>query len=233
MLIKFVGVVFKATPKGEFDKILKIVTPDGQVTATIKGVKRPNAKLKHGAVPFAFCFFEAAKKQDFLTITNAVTALDLSDISADYQKLVAGSIALEAAAYAIKPNSGQDHFVNLLKALKSIIFCKNCDKDPYIGAIVFLQNLIHSGGYFYDYQRYQKIENPLQLLSYLHFNGWAEGEKEEVFEIKPQEKDETGKNQDLMQSVSRSLIIKTLLKIVLSFENKFDCKINSALSLSF
>jgi len=111
--------------------------------------------------------------------------------------LISASIILEAASYSFSQNS-EDNFIVLLKNIKDIIIYDN----PYIYAIKFLQYIIHSSGYDYEYQKYDKIETPLELLSYLYYT------KDAI-------------NLDL------NLIEKTLIKIIHSFENKFDCQLKS------
>jgi len=202
------AVVFKAQPHGEYDKLLKLITKDGVVSAVIKGVRRQKAKLKPCALPFAFFEYSAVKKGEIYTITGASQIEDLHGVSACPNKLTCASIMLEAAAASF--GAGADgQFVVLLRMLKHIIYGDN----PFIPAIRFLQYMIHSSGYGYDYERYDRIETPLQLLSYLHFLGF-----EESISIKA-------------DSISNSLIEKTLFKIITSFENRFDYVFHSKVML--
>ena len=198
---KFSAVVFRAQQHGEYDKLLKLITKDGVVSAIIKGVRRAKAKLKPCALPFAFFEYTAVKKGDLYVVTGASQIEDLHGLSACPQKLTAGSIILESAAACF--GSGFDgHFIIMLKKLKDIIYGLN----PFTPAIRFLQHMIHSGGYGYEYEKYNKIETPLQLLSYLHYSA-EDGEFDE------------------------KLILKTLAKLIISFENIFECTVLSKIML--
>lgn len=208
MDIKFIAVVAKAQDKGDYDKLLRLLTPEGVITATVKGVKRPNAKLKAMAVPFAFCEFSAAKKGNSYVITGASPIEDLLKICDSPESLTAGGIILEAAISSFGTECA-DKFVYMLHRIKDIIYSKT---NPYIQAIRFLQYIIHNSGYAYEYQKYDEVKTPLHLLSFLHYS-----------------EDSTIEN----NAFDGELVLKTLIKIIASFENKMDTEILSKNLLAF
>jgi len=191
-----------ATNQGEFDKRLKLITPNGTMYALIKGIRRPRAKLKPFAVPFSFCEFNLSKKGEFYTVIGASEIESFHTIVSCDKKLTAVSLVLEIASHSFFHGSEGD-FILLLKAIKNIIIYD----IPYLYTIKFVQHMIHSNGYYYEYQKYDDIHTPLELLSFLHYND------------------------DIIPDAATNLVRKTLIKIVMSFENKFDCKINSQKSI--
>jgi len=210
---KFNAVVLKAVPYGEFDKILKLITNDGLLKVLIKGVRRDKAKLKPCAVPFAFCEYTAVKKGDFYTITGACPVEDLSGgLASCLEKISAASIILQAASFAFLEGS-DEYFISMLCRIRDIIL--GAKETAFIPSIRFLQQLIHSGGYAYKYQKYEKLETPLDFLSLLYFEKDDRAVCRRLFGAKNEYTDK-----------AVSLIDNTLRKIIKSFENRFDCVLN-------
>lgn len=200
---KFTALVAGSTDYRDYDKLIKLITPSGAKTAVMRGAKRAGARLRFAAMPFAFCEFTAAKKSDFYTITGASQIENLFDIAADTDKLIAGSLILEAAFTALR-DSCQLQFVYMLKRLKEIIYGS---LSPYLSAIRFIQYIIHDAGYGYEYKKEEgEISTPLKLLSALWFL-----DKDNPPDIK----------------ASKELVIKTLIKIIENFEKKFESIIAS------
>jgi len=68
---KFTAVVCRSSDFREYDKLLSLITPQGARKAIMRGVKKPAAKLRFAALPFAFCEFSAVKKGETYIITGA------------------------------------------------------------------------------------------------------------------------------------------------------------------
>jgi len=204
--------VTSAANQGEYDKRLKLITANGVIYALMKGVRRPKAKLKPFAVPFSFCEYSVAKSGEFYTITGAVEIENFHCIAACNDKLVAASISLEAASCSFSSGSEKD-FILLLKTIKNIIYTDT----PYLHTIKFIQHMIHSGGYYYEYEKYDKLQTPLELLSHLYYSSAI------CHSLSPachsEQREASHPPKDLVQ--------KTLVKIIHSFENKFDCQLKS------
>lgn len=118
------AVLLKSGDYQENDKILRLFTlEEGVVTAAIKGVKKPAAKLKFGCQPFAFCEYTLVTgKSGFNTVTNCKALEDFFSISSDYEKFTAGSLLLECADAAAGENKNEELFIMLLKAIKEILY---------------------------------------------------------------------------------------------------------------
>ena len=72
MEIKVNALVIKAIDYKENDKILTLYSLEkGRLSANIKGVKKPKAKLKFASEPFCFAEFILAEKLGKYTVINA------------------------------------------------------------------------------------------------------------------------------------------------------------------
>lgn len=65
------ALVIRTTDYNENDKILTLLTPTGKVTAGIRGVRKPKAKLGFCAQPFCFAEYTLAKKGERNTVLSA------------------------------------------------------------------------------------------------------------------------------------------------------------------
>ena len=71
MEIKLNALMLRAADYGENDKILTLLTAEyGKITAGIKGVKKPAAKLKFAAQPFCFAEYVLARRGEKFTVIN-------------------------------------------------------------------------------------------------------------------------------------------------------------------
>ena len=72
MEIKTEGVVLQAIDYKDNDKLLTVFSPTlGKITAGIRGVKKPKAKLAFAAQPFCFAEYILAEKGGRYTVTGA------------------------------------------------------------------------------------------------------------------------------------------------------------------
>ena len=72
MEFKTDALVLRATDYGENDKLLTLFTPSrGKLTAGIRGVRKPKAKLSFAAQPFCFAEYVLAEKGGRYVVTNA------------------------------------------------------------------------------------------------------------------------------------------------------------------
>lgn len=92
------AVVLKAVDYGENDKILTLLTPAlGKISAGIKGVRKPAAKLKFAAQPFCFGEYSLAERGGRYTVVNCSEYESFFELSSDIKKYFAACSAAEAA----------------------------------------------------------------------------------------------------------------------------------------
>lgn len=120
--IKTQAIVLSCTDHKDADKRLALFSLEfGLVHATIKGVKKPKAKLASFAQPFCFAEYVLSKKGDFFTVINASSIENFFSVTADFDKFIIGSCMLEFCKKSVKENDpAPGLFVLLLKSLKSL-----------------------------------------------------------------------------------------------------------------
>lgn len=120
--IKTQAIVLSSTDYKDADRKLALFScENGLVYATIKGVKKPKAKLASFAQPFCFAEYMLSKKGDFYTVTNASSIENFFAITADFDKFVVASAMLEFCKKTIKENDPSvELFLLLLRALKQL-----------------------------------------------------------------------------------------------------------------
>lgn len=144
MEIKVNAVMLRAADYGENDKILTLLTAEnGKITAGIKGVKKPNAKLKFAAQPFCFAEYVLTAKGDKYTVINCSELESFYDLRTDINKFYAACAALEGAQAATYDGvECGEIFYALVKTLSTI--CTGDERQPLIN---FLNFLLAKSGY--------------------------------------------------------------------------------------
>ena len=120
--IKTQAIVLSSTDYKDADKKLALFSCEfGLIYATIKGVKKPKAKLASFAQPFCFAEYMLSKKGEFYTVVNASAIENFFSITADFDKFIVASAMLEFCKKTVKENDPSvELFVLLLKALKQL-----------------------------------------------------------------------------------------------------------------
>jgi len=139
------AIVVKSNDYKESDKMLRLFTANGQIiNAVLKGVKKPNAKLKFCGQIFAFCEFTLAEKNGFYTIANATQIENLFSITHDAISYSSGSLMLELSNNIATSMQGSAFFVELLKCFKAILYSNKC---PLCTATYLIYNALEMAGY--------------------------------------------------------------------------------------
>lgn len=89
------AIVVRRTNYGEADRILKLLTPNGQISAIARGVRREKSKLAGGIELFAVSDITVHRgRGDLDTLTSARLVKFYSHILADYDRLQFGYEAI-------------------------------------------------------------------------------------------------------------------------------------------
>jgi len=143
--IQHTAIVVKAADYKESDKMVRLFTLDGGIVkAVLKGVKKPGAKLKFAAQPFAFCEFSLVEKNGFYTVTGAAPVESFYALASDPDSFIASSLMVEAVDCAVSNLSSPAVFVYLLKLFKAVLYR---DASPYAAAALLIAQLTESAGY--------------------------------------------------------------------------------------
>lgn len=143
--LKTTGVVVGGEDYGETDKLIRILTPDhGVIVARMRGVKNENAKLKFAAMPFSFCEYVLMKRGSFFSVKTASQCESLFGVTSSPDKYVIGSVMLETAAASADGTDSATVFIDLLTALKKLIYS---GVNSYSLGLNFVYRLLVRGGH--------------------------------------------------------------------------------------
>lgn len=138
MEIKVNALVLKATDYNENDKILTLLTAEyGKITAGIKGVKKPAAKLKFAAQPFCFAEYILSEKCGKFTVINCSECESFYDLRTDICRFYAACAVIEAAAALTFEGDGNaEVFYGSVRALTDM--CSGGESLPLIRYLLFI-----------------------------------------------------------------------------------------------
>lgn len=108
----------------EKDKILHLFSLElGNISAILKGVGSPKAKLKFAGQPFCFAKFDLVKSNELYVVKNVDLIDAFFDLTADYHNFLFATSMLEICNHILKPGIiSEGLFVTLLKTLKNIVY---------------------------------------------------------------------------------------------------------------
>ncbi len=144
MEIKLNALMIRAVDYGENDKILTLLSAEeGKISAGIKGVKKPNAKLRFAAQPFCFAEYILARRGDKYTVINCSECESFYDLRTDINKFYAASAVCEAAG-ALTYEGGEcpQLFSEAVGTLAAM-----CTGDESAALIKFLVAALRLSGY--------------------------------------------------------------------------------------
>ncbi|MDR2202245.1 MAG: DNA repair protein RecO [Clostridiales bacterium] len=164
----YTAILIQASDYREYDKLVRLFTAEGSVVrAVMKGVKRPSAKLKFGAQPFALCEYGVVSKNGYNTVISCSPIEDLFALTSDYGRYECASIMCEAAEAAAGEGAYPSLFVFLLRSLKELLYGKT---EPQAVTKSFLEELMFADGYTPETPLAGGLKNAVRLFeeSYSH-----------------------------------------------------------------
>lgn len=132
---KFIGIVLNVAANNEDGCRLSILSAEGKNSYVITGVKKPKAKLKFAAQPFALCEFMTVGHK----VIGATSIETFFDLTKDTKCYWAGCVLLKAAEAV-----PLDSFLLLINSLKALCI-ENISPEKVVTD--FLVNIIKQGGY--------------------------------------------------------------------------------------
>jgi len=117
------GMVLYASPVGDYDKRIVLLTRDmGRITCFARGARRQNSPLLAGTNPFAFGEFEMFVGRDSYTIVKATIKEYFRELTMDPDLAAYGFYFLEIANYYTRENiDGSDMIKLIYASIKALL----------------------------------------------------------------------------------------------------------------
>lgn len=146
-LTSLTGMVIKATPVGEYDRRLVILTRErGKVTAFARGAKRPGNQLMAVSRPFVFGSFRMFEGRDAYNLQAADITNYFAEIAGDVEAACYGSYFLELADYYGRENlDGTELLLLLYQSMRALL--KPALPNQLIQLIFELRAMVINGEY--------------------------------------------------------------------------------------
>lgn len=149
MEIKTDAIVLQTVDYKDNDKILTLFSPSlGKITAGIRGVKKPQAKLAFSAQPFCFAEYVLAEKGGRYTVTSAYLHESFFELRIDIVRFYAACAAAEVCRSILQENEQYDGlFIAFIECLKALSLAQ---EDVAETVISFLLVALRESGYPLD-----------------------------------------------------------------------------------
>lgn len=149
MEIKTEAAVLGSTDYKDNDKLLTLFSPTmGKITANIRGVKKPKAKLAFASQPFAFCEYVLAEKGGRYTVTSAYLHESFFALREDVTRFFAACAAAEIAKELATENEEHENmFIAFIECLKALCLT---GEDEAETLVAFLLVALREAGYPID-----------------------------------------------------------------------------------
>ena len=149
MEIKTEAIVVQTLDYKDDDKLLTLFSPAlGKITAGIRGVKKPKAKLAFASQPFCFAEYVLAEKGGRYTVVSAYLHESFFELRTDLEKYFSACAMAEAVRELSLENERYDSmFVALIEGLKGLCLA---GEDAGEALVVFLLVALREIGYPLD-----------------------------------------------------------------------------------
>lgn len=142
--IKIRGIVLSKTDYKDSDRILTLFSPEkGKITASAKGVKKQNSKLRAGSELFAFGYYILNETRGRYTVTGYDSIDSFHELREDFDRLAFATLMLKITEKSVFESDGEI-FSLLIRSLDKL---RSGNLSPTFVSAVFLLKLCSLNGY--------------------------------------------------------------------------------------
>jgi DNA repair protein RecO (recombination protein O) len=122
------GVIIKRVDVGEADRVLTILTPDGKIEATARGVRKTSSKLAGHLELLSVCQLQLAHGRSRDVITQSVAINRFAPLQTSLLRMAAGYYVAELADVLVgDEDAASPTFVALTEALQALCTASQID----------------------------------------------------------------------------------------------------------
>ena len=160
MEIKTEAIVLHTVDYKDNDKLLTLFSPTlGKITAGIRGVKKPTAKLAFAAQPFCFAEYVLAEKSGRYTVTSAYLHESFFSIRSDIVRFYAACAAAEVCrTISLENEIYEGLFIGFIECLKSLSLMEEDVAESLVGFILIA---LQESGYPLDLGYYEECDGDI------------------------------------------------------------------------
>ncbi len=160
MEIKTDAIVLQTVDYKDNDKLLTLFSPSlGKITAGIKGVKKPTAKLAFSAQPFCFAEYVLAAKNERYTVTSAYLHESFFELRTDLLRFYTACAAAEVCRAILQENEEYESlFIGFIECLKSLSLVGS---EPCEALATFILVALRESGYPIDLSYLEECEGDI------------------------------------------------------------------------
>ena len=160
MELKTEAVVLQTVDYKDNDKILTLFSPThGKLTAGIRGVKKPTAKLAFSAQPFCFAEYVLAEKGGRYTVTGADLHESFFSLRYDIVRFYAACAAAEVCKTILPENEAYEGlFIGFIECLKALSLA---EEDAGEALVSFMLIALHESGYPLDLGYFEECDGDI------------------------------------------------------------------------
>lgn len=141
--IRTLGYVLRRTNYGEADRILNLITPQGKISAIVKGVRREKSKLAGGIEMFTLTDFNIhLGRGEFGVVTGAKMVKHYGEIVKDFNMIELAAMMLKKINKVAENSDNSEYFKILDQSLAGL----NAGCEIGLVEAWFLMNLTRATG---------------------------------------------------------------------------------------
>lgn len=167
--IKVKALVLKSLDYKEKDKLLDLFSLEkGKITASLRGVRSPKAKLKFASEILNFCEYCLVCRNDKYTITNASQITSFFSIAKNYKAYLIACVILEILNKVLKPE--EENAEILLLTLKIFNLLQQVNVNSELVLLKFYLEILNLMGFKLEFNNCLNCSKKLEKEIYFSFD---------------------------------------------------------------